>query len=82
MDPEDPASYLMAPSPEELANVKVFPLIPSIKKDVVRTIGAIYFYASGSFFLIATEQILLSAGSEFTASHSQKTYEVIGNSGS
>lgn len=26
---------LEAPSPEQLASVKVFPLIPSLKKDVV-----------------------------------------------
>ncbi|KAF5381962.1 hypothetical protein D9615_004249 [Tricholomella constricta] len=30
---------LLAPTPEFLASVKVFPLIPSLKKDVIRTIG-------------------------------------------
>lgn len=36
-DPELQAS-LLAPSPEDLAAVKVFPLIPAIKKDVIVSI--------------------------------------------
>ncbi|KAF9466490.1 receptor-activated Ca2+-permeable cation channel [Collybia nuda] len=31
---------LLAPSPEFLASVKVFPLIPSLKKDVIKTIDS------------------------------------------
>lgn len=34
MDPEYQISNLLAPTPEDLASVKVFPLIPSVKKDV------------------------------------------------
>ncbi|KAF8638246.1 hypothetical protein AX17_002268 [Amanita inopinata Kibby_2008] len=37
MDPESP---LLAPSPEDLAAVKVFPLIPALKKDVNTTIDS------------------------------------------
>ncbi|TFK75140.1 receptor-activated Ca2+-permeable cation channel [Pluteus cervinus] len=40
MDPEDPASTLLAPSAQDLASVKVFPLIPSLKKDVMKTIDS------------------------------------------
>ena len=32
MDPE--ARYLLAPTPEQLASVKVFPLILSLRKEV------------------------------------------------
>ena len=32
---EEQTATLLAPSPETLASVRVFPLIPSIKKDVV-----------------------------------------------
>ncbi|KAF7375030.1 hypothetical protein MSAN_00389100 [Mycena sanguinolenta] len=35
---EQPAQALLAPSPEFLATVKVFPLIPAIRRDVIRTI--------------------------------------------
>jgi hypothetical protein len=34
MDHEDQTAALLAPSPEFLATVPVFPLIPAIKKDV------------------------------------------------
>lgn len=34
-DPEELTRCLLAPTPENLASVKVFPLIPSIKEDVV-----------------------------------------------
>lgn len=33
-DEEEQTRRLLAPTPEHLASVKVFPLIPSIKKDV------------------------------------------------
>ncbi|KAJ6494659.1 receptor-activated Ca2+-permeable cation channel [Mycena vitilis] len=39
MDREEQAA-LLAPSPEFLATVPVFPLIPAIKKDVIRTIDS------------------------------------------
>ncbi|KAJ7931371.1 receptor-activated Ca2+-permeable cation channel [Mycena leptocephala] len=39
MDHEEQAAFL-APSPEFLATVPVFPLIPAIKKDVIRTIDS------------------------------------------
>ncbi|KAJ7637601.1 receptor-activated Ca2+-permeable cation channel [Mycena polygramma] len=39
MDHEEQAA-LLAPSPEFLATVPVFPLIPAIKKDVIRTIDS------------------------------------------
>lgn len=35
MDPELPTSRLLAPSADTLAAVKVFPLIPSLKKDIL-----------------------------------------------
>lgn len=38
MDPEQPSSALLAPTLENLASVKVFPLIPALKKDVINTI--------------------------------------------
>ncbi|KAJ7707806.1 hypothetical protein B0H17DRAFT_1034111 [Mycena rosella] len=40
MDHEDQTAPLLAPSPEFLATVSVFPLIPAIKKDVVVTIDS------------------------------------------
>ncbi|KAJ7903703.1 receptor-activated Ca2+-permeable cation channel [Mycena olivaceomarginata] len=40
MDHEDQTAALLAPSPEFLATVPVFPLIPAIKKDVTRTIDS------------------------------------------
>lgn len=40
MDPESPLQALLAPSPESLAAVKVFPLIPALKKDVNTTIDS------------------------------------------
>ncbi|KAF6757068.1 receptor-activated Ca2+-permeable cation channel [Ephemerocybe angulata] len=39
MDPEQRAG-LLAPSPEDLAQVKVFPLIPALRKDVTKTIDS------------------------------------------
>ncbi|KAJ3516556.1 hypothetical protein NLJ89_g1051 [Agrocybe chaxingu] len=38
MDPEQ--QILLAPSPENLASVKVFPLIPALKRDVTNTIDS------------------------------------------
>ncbi|KAF8962728.1 hypothetical protein BDZ97DRAFT_1920296 [Flammula alnicola] len=38
MDPEQQASVLLAPTVESLASVKVFPLIPALKRDVTNTI--------------------------------------------
>lgn len=35
MDVEDAAAALLAPSAEVLASVKVFPLIPHLKRDVL-----------------------------------------------
>lgn len=35
MDEEDSSQGLLAPTPELLASVKVFPLIPRLKKDVL-----------------------------------------------
>ncbi|KAJ7274546.1 hypothetical protein B0H12DRAFT_1228255 [Mycena haematopus] len=40
MDEEQPSQALLAPSPEFLATVLVFPLIPAIKKDVIKTIDS------------------------------------------
>ncbi|KAJ7475729.1 receptor-activated Ca2+-permeable cation channel [Mycena latifolia] len=40
MDHEEQSAALLAPSPEFLATVSVFPLIPAIKKDVVKTIDS------------------------------------------
>ncbi|KAJ6544785.1 receptor-activated Ca2+-permeable cation channel [Mycena vulgaris] len=40
MDHEEQTAPLLAPSPEFLATVSVFPLIPAIKKDVVKTIDS------------------------------------------
>ncbi|KAJ7127115.1 receptor-activated Ca2+-permeable cation channel [Mycena epipterygia] len=40
MDYEEQTATLLAPSPEFLATVPVFPLIPAIKKDVVKTIDS------------------------------------------
>lgn len=40
MDPEQPSSALLAPTLENLASVKVFPLIPALKKDVTNTIDS------------------------------------------
>ncbi len=34
-DVVDEETRLLAPAPENLASIKVFPLIPSLKKDVV-----------------------------------------------
>ena len=34
-DEEEQTRRLLAPTPEHLASVKVFPLIPSIKRDVI-----------------------------------------------
>lgn len=34
-DEEEQLSKLLAPTPEYLASVKVFPLIPNLKKDVM-----------------------------------------------
>ena len=33
MDPESEARYLLAPTPEQLASVKVFPLILSLRRE-------------------------------------------------
>lgn len=35
MDPEQPTSPFLAPTPAQLANVKVYPLIPSLKQEVI-----------------------------------------------
>ena len=35
MDSEQQTSPLLAPTPETLASVKVFPLIPALKRDVL-----------------------------------------------
>jgi len=35
MDPEDQTQSLLAPTPEYLASVQVFPLIPYLKRDVI-----------------------------------------------
>ncbi|KAF9007612.1 receptor-activated Ca2+-permeable cation channel [Cyathus striatus] len=40
MDPELQSSTLLAPSPESLSSVKVYPLIPSLKRDVAKTIDS------------------------------------------
>ncbi|KAJ6607394.1 hypothetical protein B0H10DRAFT_2072140 [Mycena sp. CBHHK59/15] len=40
MDHEEQATALLAPSPEFLATVKVYPLIPAIKKDVTKTVDS------------------------------------------
>ncbi|KAF9442105.1 hypothetical protein P691DRAFT_811368 [Macrolepiota fuliginosa MF-IS2] len=41
MDPEQASlAALLAPTPENLASVKVFPLIPALKKDVTKTIDS------------------------------------------
>ncbi|KAJ7104262.1 receptor-activated Ca2+-permeable cation channel [Mycena belliarum] len=40
MDREEQSAALLAPSPEFLATVPVFPLIPAIKKDIVKTIDS------------------------------------------
>ncbi|KAJ8078670.1 hypothetical protein PM082_012953 [Marasmius tenuissimus] len=40
MDSEDQNTPLLGPSPEALASVKVFPLIPAIRKDVFATIDS------------------------------------------
>lgn len=42
MDPEEPSRGLLAPSVEQLAAVKVFPLIPSLKKDVIVSRYSVY----------------------------------------
>ncbi|KAF8896600.1 receptor-activated Ca2+-permeable cation channel [Infundibulicybe gibba] len=39
MDPEQ-STYLLAPSPEQLASVKVFPVISALKADVINTIDS------------------------------------------
>lgn len=40
MDPEQPSvAALLAPTPENLASVKVFPLIPALKKDITVSTG-------------------------------------------
>lgn len=45
---EEQSESLLAPTPEFLASVKVFPLIPSIKRDVeVSDVGYLYI-ANGS----------------------------------
>ncbi|KAG6879687.1 hypothetical protein C0992_012985 [Termitomyces sp. T32_za158] len=36
---------LLAPTPEALGSVKVFPLIPSLKKDVITTVGELLYSA-------------------------------------
>lgn len=46
MDPEQPSSALLAPTLENLASVKVFPLIPALKKDVINTIGVPSLFSS------------------------------------
>ncbi|EGO24559.1 hypothetical protein SERLADRAFT_356145 [Serpula lacrymans var. lacrymans S7.9] len=40
MDSEDQTRALLAPSPEFLVSVKVFPLIPYLKKDVIKSIDS------------------------------------------
>ncbi|KAF9485221.1 receptor-activated Ca2+-permeable cation channel [Pholiota conissans] len=40
MDPEQQASFLLAPTIATLASVKVFPLIPALKRDVTNTIDS------------------------------------------
>lgn len=44
MDPEQPSSALLAPTLENLASVKVFPLIPALKKDVTVCAGLVSSY--------------------------------------
>ncbi|TFK40031.1 receptor-activated Ca2+-permeable cation channel [Crucibulum laeve] len=38
MDPEQQSSALLAPTQEHLAQIKVFPLIPALRKDITNTI--------------------------------------------
>ncbi|EAU85471.1 hypothetical protein CC1G_06372 [Coprinopsis cinerea okayama7 len=40
MDPEQQTTPLLAPTAENLAKVKVFPLIPALRKDVTKTIDS------------------------------------------
>ncbi|KAI0784198.1 hypothetical protein C8Q75DRAFT_780483 [Abortiporus biennis] len=40
MDDEEQTTSLLAPTPETLASVKVFPLIPNLKRDVMKTIDS------------------------------------------
>ncbi|KAF9048651.1 receptor-activated Ca2+-permeable cation channel [Panaeolus papilionaceus] len=42
MDPEQPTSPFLAPTPAQLANVKVYPLIPSLKQEVINTIDTAF----------------------------------------
>ena len=35
VDEEESCTHLLGPTPEYLASVKVFPLIPNLKKDVM-----------------------------------------------
>jgi hypothetical protein len=41
---EEQTQSLLGPSPESLASVKVFPLIPHLKKDVIVRVGIRYIY--------------------------------------
>ncbi|PPQ91007.1 hypothetical protein CVT25_013932 [Psilocybe cyanescens] len=40
MDPENQASSLLAPTVHNLASIKVFPLIPTLKRDITNTIDS------------------------------------------
>ncbi|KII95956.1 hypothetical protein PLICRDRAFT_234074 [Plicaturopsis crispa FD-325 SS-3] len=40
MDPEEQSRGLLAPTAEALASIKVFPLIPHLKKDIIDTIDS------------------------------------------
>ncbi|KAF8199535.1 receptor-activated Ca2+-permeable cation channel [Pholiota molesta] len=72
MDPEQQSSFLLAPTLDTLASVKVFPLIPALKRDVTLTAADINFSINmsvvyvclvvRSYFLGAAETELAFAG--------------------
>ena len=53
-DEEEQTRRLLAPTPEHLASVKVFPLIPSIKRDV--TVSIVCVISSECTLIVRTRQ--------------------------
>jgi len=60
MDPEQQARCLLAPTPEQLASVQVFPLIHSLKREV--TVSVHHLPRSNTHLFLCQNTIGVSTG--------------------